>query len=303
MHINWYPGHMKKTKDLIVENLKIIDLIIEILDARIPISSENPDITKLAKNKQKVVVLNKVDLIDTKDLKKWEDYFLTNELASHVVALSSEKGTNFAELRKITDKIYNEKLEKMKKKGLRKTEVRAMIVGIPNVGKSRFINKYVNKNKARVGNTPGFTRGKQWIKIDDKVELLDTPGVLWPKFEDENVAYNLAITGSIKDNVLPLEQVAIKFLDKLKKLGKIDNLFNAYQLEEYTTLDEILKLENYKIFQILEKRLGISKSDEHNYDVIARRVLKDYRSGKFGKFFLELPEDFEIKNSEEKEEK
>lgn len=296
MHINWYPGHMKKTKDLIVENLKIIDLVIEILDARIPISSENPDITKLAKNKQKVVVLNKVDLIDTKDLKKWEDYFLTNELASHVVALSSEKGTNFAELRKITDKIYNEKLEKMKKKGLRKTEVRAMIVGIPNVGKSRFINKYVNKNKARVGNTPGFTRGKQWIKIDDKVELLDTPGVLWPKFEDENVAYNLAITGSIKDDVLPLEQVAIKFLEKLKKLGKIENLFNAYQLEEYITLDEILKLENYKIFQILEKRLGISKSDEHNYDIISRRILKDYRSGKIGKFFLELPEDFEIKN-------
>lgn len=296
MHINWYPGHMKKTKDLIVENLKIIDLVIEILDARIPISSENPDITKLAKNKQKVVVLNKVDLIDTKDLKKWEDYFLTNELASHVVALSSEKGTNFAELRKITDKIYNEKLEKMKKKGLRKTEVRAMIVGIPNVGKSRFINKYVNKNKARVGNTPGFTRGKQWIKIDDKVELLDTPGVLWPKFEDENVAYNLAITGSIKDNVLPLEQVAIKFLEKLKKLGKIENLFNAYQLEEYITLDEIFELENYKIFQILEKRLGISKSDEHNYDIISRRILKDYRSGKIGKFFLELPEDFEIKN-------
>ena len=296
MHINWYPGHMKKTKDLIVENLKIIDLVIEILDARIPISSENPDITKLAKNKQKVVVLNKVDLIDTKDLKKWEDYFLTNELASHVVALSSEKGTNFAELRKITDKIYNEKLEKMKKKGLRKTEVRAMIVGIPNVGKSRFINKYVNKNKARVGNTPGFTRGKQWIKIDDKVELLDTPGVLWPKFEDENVAYNLAITGSIKDNVLPLEQVAIKFLEKLKKLGKIENLFNAYQLEEYITLDEIFELENYKIFQILEKRLGISKSEEHNYDIISRRILKDYRSGKIGKFFLELPEDFEIKN-------
>ena len=293
MHINWYPGHMKKTKDLITENLKIIDLVIEILDARIPISSENPDITKLAKNKQKVVVLNKVDLIDTKDLKKWEDYFLTNELASHVVALSSEKGTNFAELRRITDKIYNEKLEKMKKKGLRKTEVRAMIVGIPNVGKSRFINKYVNKNKARVGNTPGFTRGKQWIKIDDKVELLDTPGVLWPKFEDENVAYNLAITGSIKDNILPLEQVATKFLTKLKNLNKIENLFNAYQLEEYVTLEEILQLENYKIFQLLEKRLGISKNDEHNYDIIARKILKDYRSGKIGKFFLELPEDFD----------
>ena len=161
MNINWYPGHMKKTKDLIVENLKIIDIVIEILDARIPISSKNPDISKLANNKKKIIVLNKVDLIDSKELKSWEDYFLKNNFSDYFVALSVEKGTNFNELRKITDKIYAEKLEKMKKKGLRKTEVRAMIVGIPNVGKSKFINKFVNKNKARVGNTPGFTKGKQ----------------------------------------------------------------------------------------------------------------------------------------------
>ena len=181
MHINWYPGHMKKTKDLIVENLKIIDLVIEILDARIPISSENPDITKLAKNKQKVVVLNKVDLIDTKDLKKWEDYFLTNELASHVVALSSEKGTNFAELRKITDKIYNEKLEKMKKKGLRKTEVRAMIVGIPNVGKSSLVNKILGENRVIVSDIEGTTRDAidtPFITQDDReFVMIDTAGI------------------------------------------------------------------------------------------------------------------------------
>ena len=290
MNINWYPGHMKKTKDLIVENLKIIDLVIEILDARIPLSSKNPDISELAKNKQKIVVLNKLDLVDTKDLKKWEDYFLKNKMSDYFVALSVEKGTNFNELRKITDSIYSEKLEKMKKKGLRKTELRTMIVGIPNVGKSKFINKFVNKNKAKVGNTPGFTRGKQWIKIDDKLELLDTPGVLWPKFEDENTAFNLAITGSIKDNVLPIEEVAMKFFDKLKILNKIEDIVKVYDLEEYIDDKNIKEMENHKILELLEKRLGISKNEEHNYETVARRVLKDYRSGKTGKFFLELPE-------------
>ena len=290
MNINWYPGHMKKTKELITENLKIIDLVIEILDARIPFSSKNPDISKLAKNKQKITVLNKVDLVDSKELKKWQDYFLENNISDYFVALSVEKGTNFNELRKITDKIYADKLEKMKKKGLRKTEVRAMIVGIPNVGKSKFINKFVNKNKARVGNTPGFTKGKQWIKIDDKLELLDTPGVLWPKFEDDYVEYNLAITGSIKDNVLPLEEVAVKFLEKLKSLDKIEEIIRAYNLEDFTTKEEIYNMENHKILEILEKRLGVSKNDEHNYEVISRRILKDYRIGKIGKFFLEFPE-------------
>lgn len=289
MNINWYPGHMKKTKDLITENLKIIDLVIEVLDARIPISSKNPDISRLAGNKQKITVLNKVDLVDSKDLKKWENYFLENRISDYFVALSVEKGTNFNELRKITDRIYAEKLEKVKKKGLRKTEVRAMIVGIPNVGKSKFINKFVNKNKARVGNTPGFTRGKQWIKIDDKLELLDTPGVLWPRFEDENVAYNLAITGSIKDDVLSLEEVAKVFLLKLKELNKLENIVKSYNLEEYTTEEEIYNMEIHKIFEILEKRLGIYKSEEYNYEKISGRILKDYRMGKIGKFFLEMP--------------
>ena len=292
MNVNWYPGHMKKTKDLILENLKIVDIVIEILDARIPISSKNPDISTLSKNKQKITILNKVDLIDSKDLKKWEDYFLENNFSDYFVALSVEKGTNFNELRKITDKIYEKKLEKMKKKGLRKTEIRAMIVGIPNVGKSKFINKFVNKNKARVGNTPGFTRGKQWIKIDEKLELLDTPGILWPKFEDENVAYNLAITGSIKDNVLPLEDVTMKFFEKIKKLGKIKSIIKSYNLEENLSEEEIFNLESYEILEILEKRLGILKTEKHNYDIISRRILKDYRVGKIGKFFLEFPEYF-----------
>lgn len=286
--INWYPGHMKKTKDMMIENLKIVDIVIEILDARIPLSSKNPDIEKLSKNKVRVLVLNKIDLVDEGKLKEWEDYFLSNDIADYFIPLSVEKNKNFSELRNIVNKIYNEKLEKMKKKGLRKTVVRALIAGIPNVGKSKFINKFSNKNKAKVGNKPGFTRGKQWISVDEKFELLDTPGILWPKFEDEVVAYNLAITGSIKDDVLPLEKVVMKLLDIMRNRELLSNLVKVYDLN----IEEISLKDNIEILKILEKRLGISKNDEFDFTVIARRILKEYRMGKLGRFLLELPEDF-----------
>lgn len=286
--INWYPGHMKKTKDMMIENLKIVDIVIEILDARIPLSSKNPDIEKLSKNKVRVLVLNKIDLVDEGKLKEWEDYFLSNDIADYFIPLSVEKNKNFSELRNIVNKIYNEKLEKMKKKGLRKTVVRALIAGIPNVGKSKFINKFSNKNKAKVGNKPGFTRGKQWISVDEKFELLDTPGILWPKFEDEVVAYNLAITGSIKDDVLPLEKVVMKLLDIMRNRDLLSNLVKVYDLN----IEEISLKDNIEILKILEKRLGISKNDEFDFIVIARRILKEYRMGKLGRFLLELPEDF-----------
>lgn len=286
--INWYPGHMKKTKDMMIENLKIVDIVIEILDARIPLSSKNPDIEKLSKNKVRVLVLNKIDLVDEGKLKEWEDYFLSNDIADYFIPLSVEKNKNFSELRNIVNKIYNEKLEKMKKKGLRKTVVRALIAGIPNVGKSKFINKFSNKNKAKVGNKPGFTRGKQWISVDEKFELLDTPGILWPKFEDEVVADNLAITGSIKDDVLPLEKVVMKLLDIMRNRDLLSNLVKVYDLN----IEEISMKDNIEILKILEKRLGISKNDEFDFTVIARRILKEYRMGKLGRFLLELPEDF-----------
>ena len=286
--INWYPGHMKKTKDMMIENLKIVDIVIEILDARIPLSSKNPDIEKLSKNKVRVLVLNKIDLVDEGKLKEWEDYFLSNDIADYFIPLSVEKNKNFSELRNIVNKIYNEKLGKMKKKGLRKTVVRALIAGIPNVGKSKFINKFSNKNKAKVGNKPGFTRGKQWISVDEKFELLDTPGILWPKFEDEIVAYNLAITGSIKDDVLPLEKVVMKLLDIMRNRDLLSNLVKVYDLN----IEEISMIDNIEILKILEKRLGISKNDEFDFTVIARRILKEYRMGKLGRFLLELPEDF-----------
>ena len=283
MSINWYPGHMKKTKEAIAENLKIVDLVIEVLDARIPISSKNPDISKIAKNKKRFIVLNKVDLVNDKELERWKEYFLKTGISDYVLPISAEKGTNFNELKKVVDEIYNEKLEKVKKKGLRKTEVRALIVGIPNVGKSKLINKFANKTKARVGDKPGFTRGKQWVKASDKLELLDTPGVLWPKFEDPEVGYNLAITGSIRDDILPIEEVGSMLIKRLKDLGKLSFLAKAYDLNL-----ELDNLENYEIFEILEKRFGILKKEENNYNKISRFLLRDYRSGKIGKFCLEI---------------
>lgn len=286
--INWYPGHMKKTRDMIIENLKIVDLVIEILDARIPISSKNPDIEELAKNKKRIVVLNKIDLVDESKLKEWKDYFIENNMADYFLTLSVEKNTNFSELRKIVANIYEEKLEKVKKKGLRKTVIRALIAGIPNVGKSKFINKFSNKNKAKVGNKPGFTRGKQWITVDEKFELLDTPGILWPKFEDQFVAFNLAITGSIKDDILPLEGVSNRLLDIMKKHGNINDLIRVYTLE----VNDLSKLDNVEIFKILENRLGIHKTEEYSFEVISKRLLKEYRMGKLGRFLLEEPSDF-----------
>ena len=285
MSINWYPGHMKKTKETIAENLKIVDLVIEVLDARIPLSSKNPDISKLAKNKKRLTVLNKVDLADEKEVENWKEYFIKNDISDYVLAISAEKGTNLNELKRIVDEIYIEKLEKAKKKGLRKTEVRALIAGIPNVGKSKLINKFAGKTKARVGDKPGFTRGKQWVKASEKLELLDTPGVLWPKFDDPEVGYNLAITGSIKDDILPIEEVVSVFIDRMKKTGRLGQLVRAYNLET-----EIEGKENHEILDILEERFGIIKKEETNYNKVSRFLLRDYRSGKLGKFSLETAE-------------
>ena len=282
MSINWYPGHMKKTKETIAENLKIVDLVIEVLDARIPLSSKNPDISKLAKNKKRLTVLNKVDLADEREVENWKEYFIRNDISDYVLAISAEKGTNLNELKRIVEEIYVEKLEKAKKKGLRKTEVRALIAGIPNVGKSKLINKFAGKTQARVGDKPGFTRGKQWVKASEKLELLDTPGVLWPKFDDPEVGYSLAITGSIKDDILPIEEVVSVFIDRMRKTGKLDQLVKAYNLET-----DIENKENHEILDILEERLGIIKKEETNYNKVSRFLLRDYRSGKLGKFSLE----------------
>lgn len=279
--INWYPGHMKKTMDMFNEEVKQVDAIIEILDARIPLSSRNPEINKVVNNKTRIILLNKVDLVDKKSLDLWEQYFLSTNNADYILPISAEKGMNVKSIKGIIKKLYDKKLEKLSKKGLRKTQIRAMIVGIPNVGKSRLINRLSSKSKAGVGNLPGFTRGKQWINVDDNFYLLDTPGVLWPKFDSHLVALNLAITGSIKDDVLPIEQVAIELLNKMKKLNILNNITNTYDIE-------IDKDDVYSILKKIEKRLLIN-TKELDFELVSKRLLKDYRQGKLGKFSLELP--------------
>ena len=288
MKIQWYPGHMAKAKRKMKEDLPLCDVIVEVIDSRCPNSSRNPEIDQLAKDKIRILLFNKLDLADDERSKLFMEDF--HRRGFFTLGIDARNRASVKRVNKLIQEASQPLYEKNRKKGISSQMVRAMVLGIPNVGKSKFINKFVNKNKAKVGNTPGFTKGKQWIKIDDKLELLDTPGVLWPKFEDDYVAYNLAITGSIKDNVLPLEEVAVKFLEKLKSLDKIEEIIRAYNLEDFTTKEEIYNMENHKILEILEKRLGVSKNDEHNYEVISRRILKDYRIGKIGKFFLEFPE-------------
>ena len=196
--INWFPGHMKKTKELIVANLKLVDLVLEIVDARVPLSSRNPDIDKLVEKKPRLLIVNKVDLCDEEALKKWKEYYKKNNI--NALFLNSQKGVDKALILKNVRQTIKPILDKEKAQGRKERSIRMMIVGIPNVGKSTFINQLVKKKIATVGNKPGVTRGKQWIKVDENFDLLDTPGVLWPKFEDQNIALNIATIGSI-DNV------------------------------------------------------------------------------------------------------
>ena len=285
-NINWYPGHMLKTKKQIMEDLKLIDVIIEILDARIPLASQNPDIKQITANKKKIIVLNKSDLANEAETKKWIEFFKNQGIIA--IATDSNLGKGVKETLKLVQEVMQEELEKASMKGIKNKNIRIMICGIPNVGKSSFINRMINKKSAEVGNKPGVTKQKQWVRISTNIELLDTPGVLWPKFENQDISLKLAYTGTIKDELLDKTEIAYNLLKYLEKNNKKE-LFERYKLtdQEINSIisedDDTIKLMNL----IAKKRGAIISSGEIDYERTSAIILNDFRTGKIGRITLE----------------
>ena len=290
-NINWYPGHMAKTKRQIMEDVRLVDIVIELLDARIPISSQNPDIAEITKNKKKIIVLNKCDLADERQNKRWVEYFKSKNIPAVLTDSNSGKGIEEC-VRKI-EKIMEEDLKGQAEKGRIGRKIKAMVLGIPNVGKSSFINRISKKTSAGVGNKPGVTRQKQWIRINEKIELLDTPGVLWPKFESEEVALHLAFTGTIKEDILQRTEIAyylVKFLieNYPKHLCERYKLTQEY-IHEQLENEERPENENiYEIFLAIGKKRGcIISGGNIDEEKTARILLDEFKNGKIGRISLE----------------
>ena len=290
-NINWYPGHMAKTKRQIMEDVRLVDIVIELLDARIPISSQNPDIAEITKNKKKIIVLNKCDLADEKQNKRWVEYFKEKNILAVLTDSNSGKGIEEC-VRKI-EKIMEEDLKGQVEKGRIGRKIKAMVLGIPNVGKSSFINRISKKTSAGVGNKPGVTKQKQWIHINEKIELLDTPGVLWPKFESEEVALHLAFTGTIKEDILQRTEIAyylVKFLieNYPKQLCERYKLTEEY-IHEQLENEERPENENiYEIFLAIGKKRGcIISGGNIDEEKTARILLDEFKNGKIGRITLE----------------
>ncbi len=287
---NWYPGHMAKTRRQIIEDLKLIDVVVEIIDARIPISSMNPDIEEYVKKKSRLIVLNKYDLANEKQNKLWINKFKEQGLEAVLVNSNSGDGINSA-IRKI-EEIYEKSQAIYENRGRVGKSIRVMVIGIPNVGKSSFINRISKKSSATVGNRPGVTRQKQWIRINNNIELLDTPGVLWPRFQSNEVALNLAYTGTIKDEILETIEVGFSLL-KLLIRNYRENLEERYKLDK-ETIDDILNSdieENEKALEILhligKKRGAIISGGNIDEEKTAKIILDDFRNGKIGKITIE----------------
>ena len=293
VRLNWYPGHMAKTKRQIIEDLKLIDVVVEILDSRIPTSSQNPDIQSYIKNKARVEVLNKCDLADENATKAWIKYYESKGIPA--IETDSNSGKGIRDVIKKVQEVFSEAQEKYAAKGRAGRSIRVMVIGIPNVGKSSFINRISKKVSAQVGNKPGVTRQKQWIRVDEGIELMDTPGVLWPKFESEEVAMNLAYTGTIKDDILQKTEIAYSLLKFLVDNYR-NNLSERYKLEN--SIDDIISSDEYQddndkylaIFELIGKKRGaIISGGRVDYEKVSGILLDEFRSGKIGKITLEQP--------------
>ncbi len=280
MNYQWYPGHMTKAKRMMQENSKLIDLMIELVDARIPTSSRNPDIDEIGKNKSRLIILNKSDLADETANKIWMEYF--QKKGFYAVEVNSRSGAGVRSIQSVVREACREKIERDRKRGILNRPVRAMVVGIPNVGKSTFINSFAGKACTKTGNKPGVTKGKQWIRLGKGVEMLDTPGILWPKFEDQQVGLLLALIGSIKDEILLTEELAVELIGLLRQLypGTLQNRFGIEETGE-----------NFSLLQeICIRRRCFTKGEEPDLRKASAMLMEEFRNGKLGRITLEKPE-------------
>ena len=277
MNVQWYPGHMTKAKRQMQEDIKLIDLIIELVDARVPLSSRNPDIDELGKNKSRLIILNKADLADDRQNEKWKKFF--EEKGFFVVKIDSRSKSGMKAIHNVIQEACKEKIERDRKRGIKNRPIRAMVVGIPNVGKSTFINSFAGRACAKTGNKPGVTKGKQWIRLNKGVELLDTPGILWPKFEDQQVGMRLAFVGSIKDDILNMEELALELIEYLRTNYQ-GLLADRYQISEEGTAVSVLEA-------IARVRGCLKKGEELDYAKASGVLFDEFRSGKIGHITLE----------------
>lgn len=283
MHFQWYPGHMTKAKRMMQENIKLIDLVIELVDARVPMSSRNPDIDELGRNKARLILLNKADLAEDKKNEEWLQFF--REKGYSAVTVNSRKGGGMKSIHSVIQEACREKIERDRKRGILNRPVRAMVAGIPNVGKSTFINSLAGKACTKTGNRPGVTKGKQWIRLNKNVELLDTPGILWPKFEDQEVGRKLAFIGSIKDEILNSEELAAQMIGFMEQHypGVLEEKYGIQETEDaYACLSAIAK-----------SRHCLLKGNELDTKKAAALFIDDFRDGRLGKITLEFPEEYQ----------
>lgn len=282
--IQWFPGHMTKTKRQIQSSLKLVDAVAEIIDARIPVSSRNPDLAKLVQNKPRVILLNKCDMANQTATKMWIDYFKKQSLVAIPVDCKSGRGLD--KFAPAVNTVMSHKIARLKEKGMVNPTIRIMIVGIPNVGKSSFINKMVKKNRAKVEDRPGVTRGNQWYTIAKNLEMLDTPGVLWPKFDDKTVGEHLAFTGAVKDQILDIELLTVRLLDFIKELKPAD-FITRFKLEN----EDIENIDSYELLKMIGKKRGMLVSGgEIDTERAAIMLLDEFRSAKLGRITVEMPQ-------------